>query len=86
MYGSIGASLLLSFLSPPFRTSPLPLVGFYAEISRRARLSNIAGRRFLRRVTYIPRCVEERERERGRAAMTTTGTKYITCFPLKKQI
>lgn len=41
-------------------------------------------------VTYIPRCVgfskREGERGEGSAAMTTTGTKYITCFPLKKQI
>lgn len=88
MYGSIGELLSLFFLLLP----PLLLVGFYdAEISRRPSLSNIAGRHFLRRHVYPALCriLEERERERkreGEGAMTTTGTKYITCFPLKKQI
>lgn len=60
MYGSIGVSLF----PPP--SLPLPPFTTRWILRRDTRLSNIsAGRRFLRRVTYIPRCVEERVRSHG---------------------
>lgn len=59
MYGSIG----VSSPRPPFHY--LPFITRWI-LRRDTRLSNIsAGRRFLRRVTYIPRCVEERVRSHG---------------------
>lgn len=82
MYGSIGEELLSS--SSLF----LPFCSLDSTTPRYrvARLSNIAGRRFLRRHVYPALCRILGRRERERAGMTTTGTKYITCFPLKKQI